>query len=293
MLLDLYYVPICRSISSDSAFSTEGIVIFDAYGNANDDCHPDAHACRLKISLTSLESGRDLPWQITLECAKYIVKYDRITASCVIPEEEEYQLLSNSSIIVTDDSHPLYLPHFAYFYTIVKNRCKALCAINSNSVGQPVQPCQRAECFHPPRVRTANWPYFMDNTVLGEDYSKISEVGSADEWIELFSRLTLPAIQKEIIVGKQIIAPFAAHLALRQYEQYNDKEEDTACLQAVNDSKMSILGWAYGLNEEESNMEQSLIEVKGIGEQQYPPSLDDYETLQVVVFHVSTNSILR
>ena len=263
-------------------------MLFDAFGNANNDFHPDAHACRLKITLASLESGRKLPWEITLECAKYIVKNDRITASCVIAEEEECQLLSNSNIIVTDESHPLYDINHIYFYTIVKNRCAALCATTPNSLGgNSDQLFQRAECFHPPRAKTTNWPYFMDNTALGENYSRISEVGSVDEWNELFLCLKLPKIQNESIAGKQTLLPFAAELALRQYEQYNDMEEDTADLQVVSDSKLGILGWAYGVNGEKSNLEESLIKVEGIGEQQCPPSLDKYQKFQVVIFHVS------
>ena len=268
---------LAESISSDSAFSPEGNKLFDAFENAYDDHHPDAHACRLKISLATLESGRDLPWDITLECAKYILKYDRVTASCVIDEEEEYQLLSNSDIIVTDDSHPGYKPFYRYFYTIVKNRCAALFTMTSDSVGGlSAQTIQKAECSHPPREKTTNWPYFMDNTVFGENYSKISEIVSINEWDELFNGIKFPAMQET--AGKQDVVPFAAELALRQYEQYNDMEESTADLQAVNDSNLGISGWA--------GLDCNLDESGGDGEQKCPPSLDDYEKLQVVIFHV-------
>ena len=38
------------SIATDTAFGSEGMQIFKALAYANDDWHPDAHACRLKVS---------------------------------------------------------------------------------------------------------------------------------------------------------------------------------------------------------------------------------------------------
>ena len=47
--------------------SNAGNAIFHALYNANDDWHPDAHVCRLKIALVTLDSGLKPPFDVTTQ----------------------------------------------------------------------------------------------------------------------------------------------------------------------------------------------------------------------------------
>ena len=41
------------STATDTKLNEEGLSIFKAFSRTNSDRHPDAHACRMKISLVS------------------------------------------------------------------------------------------------------------------------------------------------------------------------------------------------------------------------------------------------
>ena len=70
------------SVATDTSFNFEGLNIFKNLSAGNDDWHPDAHACRLKISLVTIDSGCECPWDLTTECSKYITKLDSLSSSC-------------------------------------------------------------------------------------------------------------------------------------------------------------------------------------------------------------------
>jgi hypothetical protein len=70
------------SVATDTNFNTEGLKIFTNLKSTNDDWHPDAHACRLKISLVTIDSGTICPWDLTTECAKYVTKLNYLSSSC-------------------------------------------------------------------------------------------------------------------------------------------------------------------------------------------------------------------
>ena len=56
------------SVATDTSFGVEGQLIFDLFKSARNDWHPDAHACRLKISLAIVDSGHaDQVWELTTE----------------------------------------------------------------------------------------------------------------------------------------------------------------------------------------------------------------------------------
>ena len=48
----------------------------------SEDCHPDAHACRLKISLVMLDSPVVLPWNLSSEMSSYVRKLQHVSANC-------------------------------------------------------------------------------------------------------------------------------------------------------------------------------------------------------------------
>ena len=77
------------TIGTDAEFSVEELNIFGSLGRLQNDCHPDAHACRLKISLVTMDAPVNCPWDLTSQCSKYISKLSHISAVCHISFEEE------------------------------------------------------------------------------------------------------------------------------------------------------------------------------------------------------------
>ena len=77
-----------ESVASDVAFSNEERSVLHALYCAREDRHPDAHACRLRISLVLYGSGVDLPWNITNEMVGYVTKLSHVSASCKLTLKE-------------------------------------------------------------------------------------------------------------------------------------------------------------------------------------------------------------
>lgn len=115
------------SVANDTKLSPEGVLIFDALKIANGDFHPDAHSVRLKVSLVTIDSDANTPWDLTQELAHYISKLPHVSATCRLSEREELQLLE-SDAAVKDDSSPNFSPqlHDQYSMALVKNRLHAL-----------------------------------------------------------------------------------------------------------------------------------------------------------------------
>jgi hypothetical protein len=154
------------SVATDTTLNPEGLSIFQALANANDDSHPDAHACRLKISLVTIDSGTPPIWDLTKECAKHIVKSDSVSATCRISPTEELQLLE-SDFVVTSHSSPKYVAskHDDYTISLCFNRLHLLRVkvqqFGNRTIGESVS----AFCQIPPRPTLSNWPYYQDDTV--------------------------------------------------------------------------------------------------------------------------------
>lgn len=95
------------SVSTDTAFAPEGQVIFNALSLANSDCHPDCHACRLKVSLVTMDSGTELPWDLTNECARYLLCPCNNSYACIFtykfytPERDKYPYRSHTGQVRT------------------------------------------------------------------------------------------------------------------------------------------------------------------------------------------------
>jgi thiol-disulfide isomerase/thioredoxin len=169
------------SIATDTSFNSEGDEIFRGFARTCDDWHPDAHSCRLKISLVTIDSGTVSPWDLTIESARHIVKLDSVTSSCRLAPEEELQLLE-SDFVVTSTDCPKYDEKIHDDYSMAlcynrKHQLRAQMDLRSNlSVEGIVVPCKV-----PPRTLLTNWPYYQDNTVFGENYAQMVEIVSADE----------------------------------------------------------------------------------------------------------------
>ena len=171
------------SIATDAKFSQEGAKIFHALRFANNDPHPDAHSCRLKVALVTMGCGETMPWDLTRELAAYIQKVSHVSATCRISLEEELQLLSSSHVVL-DDQSPTFNPdtYDPYLLVLLKNRLHYLRAQASvASLGLPLNTVE-VKCFAPPRAMTDGWPWYQDNTVFGEEYNQSIEIQCAEQW---------------------------------------------------------------------------------------------------------------
>ena len=188
------------SIATDTSFNSEGNDIFQGFAQTNDDWHPDAHSCRLKISLVTIDSRMKSPWDLTIEAAQHIVKLDSISSSCRLAPEEELQLLESDFVVTSSDS-PAYdeKVHDEYSMTLCFNRqhqLRAQMEMSKYSVSTEaiVVPCKVL-----PRTLLTNWPYYQDNTVFGENYAQMVEITSVDEGESSWSQ--------QVSGGDQLDAP--------------------------------------------------------------------------------------
>ena len=146
-----------NSIGTDTELSSEELHIFNAIGSANNDGHPDAHSCRLKISLSTIDSPVECPWDLTKQMSKYISKISHVSMTCHIPRSEEIELCN---LCITDKEDPRFDPRIYTLYeiTLVKNRKYYLRAqLNKEEF---------TEVFTLPRSVDAAWPYTNDITAL-------------------------------------------------------------------------------------------------------------------------------
>ena len=177
------------SVATDTQLNAEGLTIFNAFTTVLDDWHPDAHAGRLKISLVTLDSGMSQPWDLTIECSRYITKLDCVSSCCRLALSEELQLLDSSSV-ATSNNHLAYRKdaHVEYSMALCFNRQQQLQALVKGVGGEVAEGVGEGEvgyrtavaCRAPARILTSNWPYYQDNTVFGETYMQLRDVGHAD-----------------------------------------------------------------------------------------------------------------
>jgi hypothetical protein len=85
------------TISTDVALTEEENQTFQylCKGSNGTDMHPDAHACRLKISLVLLGAPVSLPWDLTSEMQCYITKLAHVSANCRLSHDDERTLLQH------------------------------------------------------------------------------------------------------------------------------------------------------------------------------------------------------
>ena len=71
--------------------------IFNQLEFLGNDFHPDAHACRLKLSVVTVglgaESKMKCPWSISAEMEEYVKKHIHVSSACRLTTEEEMLLL--------------------------------------------------------------------------------------------------------------------------------------------------------------------------------------------------------
>lgn len=69
------------------------------------DFHPDAHACRLKLSAVTVglgEGAMHCPWSIYEELRHYVRKHEYVSSACRLTHEEEMLLIKLSNTEMHD-----------------------------------------------------------------------------------------------------------------------------------------------------------------------------------------------
>lgn len=176
-------------VATDTVLGASGLRIFNAFAMAEDDWHPNAHACRLKISLVTIDSGMSLPWDLTVECSRYILKLTSVSSSCRLALAEELQLLDSERVVMDKESKDYQEKvHSDYIMCLCYNRQQQIRAILSRGAAfvgilQGGEGSDQSEilCRAPPRLLTSSWPFYMDNTVFGEHYKQMLEIESAND----------------------------------------------------------------------------------------------------------------
>jgi len=83
----------------DIPFTPDEGFIWGQLSSSMDDQHPDAHACRLKLSLAIMFAKNHIraPWEVHLEYDRYLSKLPRVSADCRLTKEEELKILKMTS----------------------------------------------------------------------------------------------------------------------------------------------------------------------------------------------------
>jgi hypothetical protein len=92
------YREVFRMVEScvSEELSAEELQIFNQLEFLGNDFHPDAHACRLKLSAVTVGLGGDsmkCPWSIQGEMKEYVLKHAYVSAACRLTPDEEMLLL--------------------------------------------------------------------------------------------------------------------------------------------------------------------------------------------------------
>eukprot|EP01063_Lacrimia_lanifica_P039595 TRINITY_DN8724_c1_g4_i1.p1 TRINITY_DN8724_c1_g4~~TRINITY_DN8724_c1_g4_i1.p1 ORF type:complete len:4579 (+),score=2099.61 TRINITY_DN8724_c1_g4_i1:248-13984(+) len=83
---------IAGTVGTDASLTEQESQIFDSIGRI-DDIHPEAHACRCRISLQTVDSPLELKWYTPKEVYHYLCKRSKIAATCRLNKAEEALLM--------------------------------------------------------------------------------------------------------------------------------------------------------------------------------------------------------
>lgn len=152
------------TVASDTDLTLEenNSLQFMTSPKVSSDHHPDAHACRLKISLVMLDSPVSLPWDLTSEMAAYVRKLLHVSADCRLSSEEELLLLRHCVCDQADSRFDAEV-HTPLGALTCKNRRAALRAIAAHARGGGPLCCSVEVPARPPESR---WIYEWHPNVL-------------------------------------------------------------------------------------------------------------------------------
>ncbi|KAH8066222.1 hypothetical protein JL722_639 [Aureococcus anophagefferens] len=136
---------LARAVGVDYELSEECANILAAFAAGNDDDHPDAISCRLRVTIVLADAGATVPWDVASQCAKLcgnqifnptsislvdfhtgaklVEKLSRVSASCRLSREEELRLLKRFAVV--DASK-----HSVAERTAIRNRREHLAALS-------------------------------------------------------------------------------------------------------------------------------------------------------------------
>ena len=97
------------SVATDADLTPEEAQIFEHLQVTVNDFHPDAHACRARISLVVMDSPMVCPWNIRLDSAKYISKLYHVSSRCRLSYEHEKQLLEMCHVLARKEEITRYV----------------------------------------------------------------------------------------------------------------------------------------------------------------------------------------
>jgi hypothetical protein len=84
---------------TDAELTPEEAQIFQTLTRAmSEDVQPDAHACKLKLSLTCMDSPMRCPWDVASELSAYYAKLTQVSAVCRLTSEEEHILFGVANV---------------------------------------------------------------------------------------------------------------------------------------------------------------------------------------------------
>ena len=111
------YNEVCKLVeycSNDSEISKEELLIYEQFPFLIDDMHPDAHACRLKLSLATTNGSIKCPWYVAHEFKYYLIKEDLISAECRLNINEQLLIIE-----LCDTMSPIIANRELYLRSII------------------------------------------------------------------------------------------------------------------------------------------------------------------------------
>ena len=163
-------VRLVDTIGTDSALTSEEQNICQSFMHTKNspDMHPDATACRLKISVVMLDAPLSLPWNLSVEMASYLFRLQHVSAECLLTPDEELTLLRACICDIADKRFDKEL-HTPLGVMLCKNRRAALRARVHHS-RRAVGPLPSCTIELPRRVSDArsNWVHKWHPTALTE-----------------------------------------------------------------------------------------------------------------------------
>jgi len=87
---------------TDVPLTDEEQQIWGLLGEFKADCDPNAHACRLRLSMVTECTYMRCPWDNAVELSMYLKKLSHISSGCRLSHEEELHILNSLSGLSTD-----------------------------------------------------------------------------------------------------------------------------------------------------------------------------------------------
>jgi hypothetical protein len=105
------------AIATDAALSREEQQIFELIGDITDD-HPDAHACRLRISLAVADSPIECVWDDRDEYGRYCSKVSHVAARCRVDADDELLMSRRCQLLHSKDAvvRRVIMPQFNRYH---------------------------------------------------------------------------------------------------------------------------------------------------------------------------------